>query len=81
MEDSPAWKPVPAQAVRARSQSRYAAPNQAVVWFKCVAGTAHGTNTPNIAIVALANKLARMAWAVLTKNEAYRPPILADNTI
>ena len=28
----------------------------------------------NIAIVALANKLARMAWAVLAKNEAYRPP-------
>jgi len=26
--------------------------------------------------VALANKLARMAWAVLAKNEAYRPPIL-----
>jgi transposase len=30
----------------------------------------------NVAIVALANKLARMAWAVLTKNEAYRPPLL-----
>jgi hypothetical protein len=35
----------------------------------------------NIAIVALANKLARMAWAVLAKNEAYRPPLLAGNTI
>ena len=32
----------------------------------------------NIAIVALANKLARMAWAVLAKNEVYRPPILVD---
>jgi transposase len=30
-----------------------------------------------VAIVALANKLARMAWAVLVKNEAYRPPVLA----
>jgi transposase len=30
-----------------------------------------------VAIVALANKLARMAWAVLAKNEAYRPPVLA----
>jgi transposase len=30
----------------------------------------------NIAIVALANKLARMAWAVLAKNEVYRPPVL-----
>jgi transposase len=31
----------------------------------------------NIAIVALANKLVRMAWAVLAKNEVYRPPLLA----
>jgi len=30
----------------------------------------------NVAIVALANKLARIAWAVLTKNEVYRPPLL-----
>jgi len=27
----------------------------------------------NVAAVALANKLARMAWAVLAKNEPYRP--------
>ena len=31
----------------------------------------------NVAAVALANKLARMAWAVLAKNEPYRPPMLA----
>ena len=31
---------------------------------------------PNIVAVALANKLARMAWAVLAKNETYRPPVL-----
>jgi transposase len=31
----------------------------------------------NLAAVALANKLARMAWAVLAKNEPYRPPMLA----
>jgi transposase len=30
----------------------------------------------NVAAAALANKLARMAWAVLAKNEVYRPPIL-----
>jgi transposase len=30
----------------------------------------------NVAAVALANKLARMAWAVLAKNEPYRPPIV-----
>jgi transposase len=35
----------------------------------------------NVAIVALANKLARMAWAVLAKNEVYRPPLLNGATI
>jgi transposase len=29
----------------------------------------------HVAAVALANKLARIAWAVLTKGEAYRPPM------
>jgi transposase len=31
----------------------------------------------NVAIVALANKLVRMAWAVLCKNEPYRAPVFA----
>ena len=31
----------------------------------------------NVAVVALANKLARVAWAVLAKGEAYRPSLLA----
>ena len=31
----------------------------------------------NVAIVALANKLARMAWAVLARDEPYRPPVLS----
>ncbi len=31
----------------------------------------------NVAIVALANKLARIAWAVFAGNESYRPPVLA----
>jgi transposase len=35
----------------------------------------------NVAIVALANKLARIAWAVLTKNEVYRPPLVTDATV
>lgn len=29
----------------------------------------------NVAAIALANKLARMAWAVLAKNETYRPNV------
>jgi hypothetical protein len=32
-----------------------------------------------VATVALANKMARMVWAVLTKGEAYRPPLLPQN--
>jgi transposase len=32
----------------------------------------------NVAIVALANKLARMAWAVLAKGEPYRPSALEN---
>lgn len=32
----------------------------------------------NVAIVALANKLARIAWAVLAKNELYQPRMLAE---
>lgn len=32
----------------------------------------------NVAIVALANKLVRMAWAVLCKNEVYRMPVLVS---
>ena len=31
-----------------------------------------------VATVALANKMARMTWAVLTKGEAYRPPLLTQ---
>jgi transposase len=35
----------------------------------------------NVAIVALANKLLRMAWAVLRKNEVYRSPVLATSSL
>ena len=31
-----------------------------------------------VATVAMANKMARMVWAVLTKGEAYRPPLLLE---
>jgi hypothetical protein len=34
----------------------------------------------NVVIVALANKMVRMAWAVLGKNERYRAPVLAVPT-
>jgi transposase len=34
----------------------------------------------NVVVVALANKVVRMAWAVLCKNESYRAPVLAMST-
>jgi transposase len=45
-------------------------------WLDKLTARAHH----NLAVVALANKLARMAWAVLTRGEAYRPPDLAAPT-
>jgi transposase len=33
-----------------------------------------------VATVAMANKMARMVWAVLSKGEAYRPPLLLETT-
>jgi transposase len=38
------------------------------IWLPQLLARAH----QNVVIVALANKLVRMAWAVLCKNEHYR---------
>jgi transposase len=45
-------------------------------WLAQLLGRTH----QNVVVVALANKLVRMAWAVLCKNERYRPPVLAVST-
>ena len=45
-------------------------------WLAQLLGRAH----QNVVIVALANKLVRMAWAVLCKNERYRAPVVAEST-
>ena len=44
-------------------------------WLGQLASRAH----TNIVAVALANKMARIAWAVLSKGEAYRPALLAGS--
>jgi hypothetical protein len=44
-------------------------------WLAQLLGRAH----QNVVVVALANKLVRIAWAVLSKNESYRPPVLAES--
>jgi transposase len=43
-------------------------------WLAQLAGRAHN----NVVAVALANKLARIAWAVLAKEEQYHPPTLTS---
>lgn len=41
-------------------------------WLDSLDARAH----PNVVAVALANKLVRIAWAVLTRNEPYRAPLI-----
>jgi transposase len=45
-------------------------------WLAQLLGRTH----QNVVVVALANKLVRMAWAVLYKNERYRAPVFAVTT-
>jgi transposase len=45
-------------------------------WLPQLLGCTH----QNVVVVALANKLVRMAWAVLCKNEHYRAPVIAMTT-
>ena len=45
------------------------------LWLGQLLGRAH----QNVVVVALANKLVRIAWAVLSKNESYRAPVLAES--
>jgi transposase len=46
-------------------------------WLSKLTSRAHS----NVVAVALANKLARMAWALLTKGEFYRPPLLTAEAV
>src|ERR1700680_2668880 len=45
-------------------------------WLAQLLGRTH----QNVVVVALANKLVRMAWAVLCKNERYRAPVFLVST-
>jgi len=46
-------------------------------WLEQLVARAH----PNIATIALANKMARMAWALLIRGETYRPPLLTQQVV
>jgi transposase len=62
------------QGARAVLQQRTKQSSGLSAWLAQLAGRTHR----NVAAVALANKLARIAWAVLAKDEPYRPPLLAS---
>jgi transposase len=62
------------QGARAVMQQRTKQSSGLSAWLAQLTARTHR----NVAAVALANKLARMAWAMLAKNEEYRPPVLAD---
>ena len=64
------------QGARAVMQRRHNQAPELSAWLAQLLVRTH----QNVAIVALANKLLRMAWAVLCKNETYRPPALVPSS-
>lgn len=60
------------QGARAVMQRRTKQSSGLSTWLAQLTARLHH----NVAIVALANKLARIAWAVLAKSELYRPPVV-----
>jgi transposase len=61
------------QGARSVMQQRHKQPAALNSWLAQLIARSH----QNVVIVALANKLVRIAWAVLCKNEMYRIPVLA----
>ena len=59
------------QGARSVVQQRHKQAQGLSHWLEQLLGRTH----QNVVIVALANKLVRMAWAVLCKNERYRAPV------
>lgn len=61
------------QGARAVLQQKTKQSSGLSTWLAQLSARTH----PNIVAIALVNKLARMAWAVLAKNESYRPPVFS----
>jgi len=72
-----AGRPVPAPTVRCRSHRRHAAHQGQAHAHGRLDQEALGEKPFRLVSVALANKLARIAWVVLTRKEAYWPYELA----
>ena len=65
------------QGARAVLQQRTKQSPRLSTWLAQLSSRTHR----NVAAVALANKLARIAWAVLAKNESYRPAVSANAAV
>lgn len=52
---------------------RHAKPGRASPWLMALLAR----KPRKLAAVALANKMARIAWVVMTRNEVYRRPVVA----
>jgi len=61
------------QGARSVLQQRHKQALGLSTWLAQLLGRTH----QNVVVVVLANKLVRMAWAVLCKNQRYRTPVLA----
>jgi transposase len=61
------------QGARAVLQQRRKQSSGLSAWLKQLTARAHH----NVVCVALANKLARIAWTVLATGQVYRPPATA----
>jgi transposase len=64
------------QGARSVMMHRNKQPIAVSSWLAQLIGRSH----QNVAIVALANKMLRMAWAVLSRNETYRIPAVAPQS-
>ena len=64
------------QGARSVLQQRHKQAPGLSSWLTPLLGHTH----QNVVVVALANKLVRMAWAVLYKNERYRARVFAVTT-
>jgi transposase len=64
------------QGARSVLQQRHKQAPGLSSWLAQLLARAH----QNVVIAALANKVVRMAWAVLAKNKSYRAPVLVVTT-
>src|ERR1700686_2813527 len=67
------YEPCSFKGARSVVQQRHKQAPGLSSWLAQLLARAH----QNVVIVALANKMVRMAWAVLCKNQSYRAPVLA----